>query len=82
VRGEEVAGGGVGVGGNGRDARCPSRAVSNGRDARCPSRRQDGGSPCLGDTGKGVIGVEGDFAGGFRGEEDAVERAADDGVRT
>ena len=60
VRGEAVAGGGVDIGGN-------------GRDARCPSLRRDGGSPCLGDTGEGVVGVVGGFAGGFRGEEDTMD---------
>ena len=57
VGGEEVAAGGVVVGCNWQDVRC---------------RRQDGGSPCLGNAGEGVVGVVGGFASGFGGEQDAV----------
>ena len=44
----------VGVGVNGRDARCPSDAVPNGQDARCPSApgfALDGGVAVAGEAG-------------------------------
>ena len=67
VRGEEVADGGVVVGCNGQDVRCPSWS------------RRDGGSPSQSKAGEGIVGVEGGFAFCFRGEENTVERTPDNG---